>query len=82
MNARSIDRLSFSSAVGMGPGVSTGHPMGTIPILASMLEHSTVIVGISNTFWIDHANIPRCEATALRGWAKLFHLQYSLPVNS
>jgi hypothetical protein len=82
MNARSIDRLSFSSAIGMGLGVSTGHPMGTIPILASMLEHSTVIVGISNPFWIDHTTIPRYEATALRGWAKLFHLPYFLAVNS
>jgi hypothetical protein len=118
MNARSRDRLSLCSAIGMGLGVSTGHPMGiiaaagmwrpftrisvllrlnapgvlaidhryeqmlTFPILASMLEHLTVIVGISNTFWVDHATIPRYQATALRGWAKLFHLPYFLAVNS
>jgi hypothetical protein len=56
--------------------------MLTFPILASMLEHPTVIVGISNTFWVDHTTIPRYQATALRGWAKLFHLPYFLAVNS
>jgi len=54
----------------------------TFPILASMLEHPTVIVGISNTFWVDHTTIPRYQATALRGWAKLFHLPYFSAVNS
>jgi hypothetical protein len=56
--------------------------MLTFPILTSMLEHPTVIVGISNTFWVDHTTIPRYQATALRGWAKLFHLPYFLAVNS
>jgi len=56
--------------------------MLTFPILASMLEHPTVIVGISNTFWVNHTTIPRYQATALRGWAKLFHLPYFLAVNS
>ena len=56
--------------------------MLTFPILASMLQHPTVIVGISNTFWVNHTTIPRYQATALRGWARLFHLPYSLAVNS
>ena len=56
--------------------------MLTFPILASMLEHPTVIVGISNTFLVDRTTIPRYQATALRGWAKLFHLPYFLAVNS
>jgi apolipoprotein N-acyltransferase len=56
--------------------------MLTFPILASMLQHPTVIVGISNTFWVDHTTIPRYQATALRGWAKLFRLPYILAVNS
>jgi hypothetical protein len=54
----------------------------TFPILASMLEHPTVIVGISNTFWVDHTTIPRYQATALRAWAKLFRLPVFLAVNS
>jgi hypothetical protein len=54
----------------------------TFPILASMLQRPTVIVGISNTFWISHTTIPRYQATALRGWAKLFRLPYFLAVNS
>jgi hypothetical protein len=138
MNARFRDRLSFCSAIGIGLGVSTGHPMGiiaatgmpvaclsagtrkavfkstlvhyvagirpmipdldryfgqsgtslnpaamlTLPILASVMAHPTVIVGINNTFWVDHTTIPRYQATALRGWAKLFHVPYFLAVNS
>jgi hypothetical protein len=54
----------------------------TFPILASMLEHPTVIVGISNTFWVDHTTIPRYQVAALRAWAKLFHLPFFLAVNS
>ena len=56
--------------------------MLTFPIFASMLQRPTVIVGISNTFWISHTTIPRYQATALRGWAKLFGLPYFLAVNS
>jgi predicted amidohydrolase len=56
--------------------------MLTFPILASMLRHPTVIVGISNTFWVDGTTIPRYQATALRGWASLFGLPYFLAVNS
>jgi hypothetical protein len=56
--------------------------MLTFPILASTLQHPTVIVGISNTFWVDHTTIPRYQANALRAWAKLFRLPYLLAVNS
>jgi len=56
--------------------------MLTFPILVSMLQHPTVIVGISNTFWVDGTPIPRYQGTALRGWAKLFRLPYLLAVNS
>jgi hypothetical protein len=56
--------------------------MLTFPILASMLQHPTVIVGISNTFWVNHTTIPRYQANALRAWAKLFRLPYLLAVNS
>jgi hypothetical protein len=56
--------------------------MLTFPILASMLQHPTVIVGISNTFWVDGTTIPRYQAMALRGWASLFGLPCFLAVNS
>jgi hypothetical protein len=56
--------------------------MLAFPVLVSMLQHPTVIVGISNTFWVDDTTIPRYQATALRGWARLFHLPYFLAVNS
>ena len=56
--------------------------MLTFPIIASMLQHPTVIVGISNTFWVDDTTVPRYQANALRAWAKLFRLPYLLAVNS
>lgn len=52
------------------------------PILASMLQHPTVIVGISNTFWISGTTIPRYQANALQSWARLFALPYLSAVNS
>ena len=54
----------------------------TFPILASVLEHPAVIVGISNTFWVDHTTIPVYQANAMRSWAKLFRLPYLLAINS
>jgi hypothetical protein len=54
----------------------------TFPILVSMLQRPTVIVGISNTFWVNGTPIPRYQAAALRGWARLFQLPYFLAVNS
>ncbi len=54
----------------------------TFPILASMLQHPTVLIGISNSFWVDGTTIPRYQANAVRGWAKLFRLPYFLAVNS
>jgi hypothetical protein len=56
--------------------------MLTFPILTSMLQHPTVIVGISNTFWVDHTTVPRFQENTLRAWAKLFRLPYLLAVNS
>jgi hypothetical protein len=56
--------------------------MLTFPVLASMLQHPTVIVGISNTFWVDHTSIPLYQVNAMRSWARLFRLPYLLAVNS
>jgi hypothetical protein len=56
--------------------------MLVFPVLASMLRHPSVIVGLSNTFWFDGTTVPRYQATALRAWAKLFHLPLFSAVNS
>lgn len=56
--------------------------MLTFPMLESMLHHPTVIVGISNTFWLDGTTVPRYQANAIPAWSKLFHLPYLLAVNS
>jgi hypothetical protein len=56
--------------------------MITFPAIMSMLRHPTVIVGISNTFWVEHTTIPSYQLNALRSWAKLFGLPYFSAVNT
>jgi len=56
--------------------------MLTFPVLASMLQHPTVIIGISNSFWFNDTTIPAYQAAALRGWARLFRLPLFMAVNS
>jgi len=54
----------------------------TYPVLTAMLKRPTVLVGISNTYWIAGTPIPRYQSSALRAWARLFRLPYLLAVNS
>jgi len=54
----------------------------TFPVLASMLQNPTAIIGISNSFWFDETTIPDYQAAALRGWARLFQLPLFMAVNS
>jgi hypothetical protein len=94
MSARSIGRLSFSSAIGMGLGGSTGHPMDTIAAAGmplACLTAGTRKAAFKSTLgyyvagiWPTVPGLDRYlgQATALRGWAKLFHLPYFLSVNS
>jgi apolipoprotein N-acyltransferase len=56
--------------------------MLTFPILASMLQHPTVIIAISNIFWVGRTPIPRFQANGVRAWARLFDLPYLVAVNS
>jgi hypothetical protein len=56
--------------------------MITFPAIMSMLQHPTIIVGLSNTFWVEHTTIPAYQLSALRAWAKLFRLPYLSAVNS
>ena len=41
-----------------------------------------IIVGISNTFWVEHTCIPLYQVDAMRSWAKLFRFPSLLAVNS
>jgi hypothetical protein len=52
------------------------------PFLTSMLEHPSVLVGISNTFWFDGTAIPRFQHAALQSWAALFGLPMLSATNS
>lgn len=56
--------------------------MLTFPILVSMFEHPTLIVAISNTFWVNGTTIPSYKATAVRAWSKLFRIPYLGATNS
>jgi len=56
--------------------------MLTFPVLVSMFDHPTAIIGISNSFWFDETTIPQYQAAALRSWARLFRLPLYMAVNS
>ena len=56
--------------------------MLTFPVLVSMLDHPTAIIGISNSFSFDETTIPQYQAAALRSWARLFRLPLFMAVNS
>ena len=84
--------LSFYSAHRIPSRIGLGHQRAavlicyeqllTFPILASMRQDSTVVVGISNSFLVHHTSIPLYQVNAMRSWAKLFRLPYLLAVNS
>jgi hypothetical protein len=94
MNARSRNRLSFCSVIGMGLGVSPGHPMEIIAAVEmplACLTAGTRKAAFKSTLgyyvagiWPTVSGLDRYfgQATALRGWAKLLHLPYFLAVNS
>jgi hypothetical protein len=51
------------------------------PVLESMLERPTVIVAMANDYWAADTTIPRCQASLVSAWARLFGLPYVLSVN-
>lgn len=51
------------------------------PVLASMLQRPSVLVGISNMYWFSGTTIPRYQASAIRAWAKLFDVPYLTATN-
>jgi apolipoprotein N-acyltransferase len=54
----------------------------TYPIVASMLQSPTVLVGISNMYWFADTPMPRYQESALRAWAKLFNIPYLVAENT
>ena len=53
----------------------------TWPMLVSMLERPTVLVAVANDYWVEQTPIPRYQASAVRGWARLFALPTVSAVN-
>lgn len=51
------------------------------PVLTSMLQRPSVLVGISNMYWFYGTTIPRYQASAIRAWAKLFSVPYLTATN-
>jgi hypothetical protein len=51
------------------------------PVLTSMIQRPTVVVGISNMYWFSGTTIPRYQASAIRAWAKLFDVPYLTATN-
>jgi apolipoprotein N-acyltransferase len=48
----------------------------TWPILVSLLEHPTLIVGVANNCWTSTTPIWRCQRESLRLWSALFRIPH------
>jgi apolipoprotein N-acyltransferase len=51
------------------------------PVLTSALEKPTVLVGISNDYWVRFTTIPDGQRACLKAWGRLFRLPTLLAVN-
>jgi apolipoprotein N-acyltransferase len=51
------------------------------PVLESMLERPTVIVTMANNYWAAATPIPRCQASMVSAWARLFGIPHLSAVN-
>jgi apolipoprotein N-acyltransferase len=52
------------------------------PILTSFLERPSLMVAISNNFWVAGTRIPEIEHNTMQAWAKLFHVPVLFAANS
>jgi apolipoprotein N-acyltransferase len=51
------------------------------PVLASMSQHPTVLIGAANDHWAAGTPIPRFQHSAVRAWSRLFAIPYLSAVN-
>jgi apolipoprotein N-acyltransferase len=54
----------------------------TWPVLISMAQRPTVLVGVANDYWVAGTPIPSFQLAAVRAWARLFRLPYLCAVNT
>jgi hypothetical protein len=54
----------------------------TWPVLLSMAQHPTVLIGVANDYWASGTPIPRFQRAAVRAWARLFDLPHFSAVNT
>jgi hypothetical protein len=52
------------------------------PVLASMADRPTVVVGVANTYWANGTMMSRQARACLRAWARLFHLPSLMAENT
>jgi apolipoprotein N-acyltransferase len=51
------------------------------PVLTSMTERPTVLVGLANDYWAKDTIIPSIQHSCLEAWARLFHIPLVRAVN-
>src|SRR5262249_51617230 len=54
----------------------------TFPILTSLLQRPTVLIGISNTYWLVGTPVSRYQESAIRAWGLLFRTPVLLALNT
>lgn len=53
----------------------------TWPILQSVLENPTIILGIANNYWCRGTRVPQAQQSCTRAWARLFNLPFLTATN-
>ncbi|MBV8361470.1 MAG: hypothetical protein JO189_26570 [Deltaproteobacteria bacterium] len=51
------------------------------PVLTSMLERPTLLLGVANDCWVKGTAIARLQAVSVRAWARLFQIPALLATN-
>jgi apolipoprotein N-acyltransferase len=52
------------------------------PLLLTMIQHPTVLIGPANDYWAMATTIPTFQRTATRAWARLFRIPCLVAVNT
>jgi hypothetical protein len=51
------------------------------PMVRSLIEHPTILIGVANDHWATGTPVPRCQRAMLRAWSRLFKLPFLSATN-
>jgi apolipoprotein N-acyltransferase len=51
------------------------------PVVRSLVEHPTILIGVANNHWATGTPVPRCQRAMLSAWSRLFNLPFLSATN-